>query len=61
MCELSRVAMWERCVSEVRWQGGRGGRILRWHGRRGGNVMWWQFGKGGGEGGGSEQRSWDAI
>ena len=28
MCELSGVAMWERCVSGVRWQGGKGGRIV---------------------------------
>ena len=35
--------MWERCVSEVRWQGGR---IVRWHSRKGENVMRWQFGKG---------------
>ena len=34
-------------MSGVRWQGGKGGRIVRWHGRRGGNVMRWQFGKGG--------------
>ena len=38
--------MWERCVSEVRWQGGKGGRIVRWLSRKGGNVMRWQFGKG---------------
>ena len=36
-----------RCVSGVRWQGGKGERIVRWHGWRGGNVMRWQFGKGG--------------
>ena len=47
VCEWSGVAMWERCVSGARWQGGKGGRIVRWHGRRGGNVMRWQFGKGG--------------
>ena len=34
-------------MSEVRWQGGKGGRIVRWHGQRGGNVMRWQFRKGG--------------
>ena len=44
VCECNGVAMWERCVSGARWQGGR---IVRWHGRRGGNVMRWQFGKGG--------------
>ena len=42
--ELGR---WERCVSGVGWQGGKGGRIVRSHVRRGGNVMRWQFGKGG--------------
>ena len=47
VCEWSGVAMWERCVSGARWQGGKGGRIVRWHGRRGGNVMMWQFGRGG--------------
>ena len=45
--EWSEVARWERCVSGLRWQGGKGGRIVRWHDRRGGNVMRWQFGKGG--------------
>ena len=39
--------MWERCVSGVRWQGGKGGRIVRWHSQRGGNVIRWQFGKSG--------------
>ena len=38
MCELSWVASWERCVSGVRCQGGKGGRIARWHGRRGGKA-----------------------
>ena len=47
MYEWSEVARWERCVSGVRWQGGKDGRIVRCHGRRGGNVMRWQFGKGG--------------
>ena len=27
VCEWSGVAMWERCVSGARWQGGR---IVRW-------------------------------
>ena len=31
VCEWSGVAMWERCVSEVRRQGGKGGKIVRWH------------------------------
>ena len=26
MCEWNGVAMWERCVSEARWQGGKGGK-----------------------------------
>ena len=47
VCEWSGVAMWERCVSGVRWQGGKGGRIVRWHSQRGGNVIRWQFGKSG--------------
>ena len=34
-------------MSGVRWQGGKGGRIVRCHGWRGGNVMRWQIGKGG--------------
>ena len=38
---------WESGVSGVRWQSGKGGRILRWHGQRGGNVLRLQFGKGG--------------
>ena len=33
-------------MSGVRWQSGKGGRIVRWHAQRGGNVMRWQFGKG---------------
>ena len=36
----------ERCMSRVRWQGGKGGRIARCHSRRGGKVVRWQFGKG---------------
>ena len=36
----------ERCMSGVRWQGGKGGRIVRCHSRRGGKVVRWQFGKG---------------
>ena len=58
VCEWSGVARWERCVSGVRWQGGKGGRIVRWHGQRGGDVMSWQIGK---NGRGSEQRRWDGI
>ena len=38
---------WERCMSGVRWQGDKGGRIVQWHGRRSGKVVRWQFGKGG--------------
>ena len=34
-------------MSGVRWQGGKGARIVRWHSRRGGKVIRWQFGKGG--------------
>ena len=45
--EWSEVARWERCVSGLRWKGGKGGRIVRWYDRRGGNVMRRQFGKGG--------------
>ena len=47
VCEWSRVLVWERCVSGVRWQGRKGERIVRWQGRRGGKVMRWQFRKGG--------------
>ena len=56
--EWSEVARWERCVSGLRWQGGKGGRIVRWHDRRGGNVMRWQFGKGGRV---VSMESWDGI
>ena len=42
----------ERCMSGVRWQGGKGGRIVRCHSRRGGKVVRWQFGKGVWRGGG---------
>ena len=45
--ESSELGRWERCIGGVRWQGGKGARIVRWHGRRGGNVMMWQFGRGG--------------
>ena len=38
MCELSWVTSWERCVSGVRCQDGKGGRIARWHGWRGGEA-----------------------
>ena len=38
-------------MSGVRWQGGKGGRIVRWHSWRGGKVVRWQFGKNGGGGG----------
>ena len=34
-------------MSGVRWQDGKGARIVRWHSRRGGNVIRWQYGKGG--------------
>ena len=47
MCEWIEVERWERCMSGVRCQGGKGGRIVRWHGRRGRNVIRWQFRKGG--------------
>ena len=49
--ESSVLGRWERCMSGVRWQGGKGGRIVSWHSQRGGKVMRWQFGKrwGGGE------------
>ena len=57
VCEWSGVAMWERCVSGARWQGGKGGRIVRWHSRRGGKVVRWQFGKDGG--GGGEMARWE--
>ena len=39
MCELSKVARLKRCVSGVKWQGGKVGRIVTWHSWRGGNVM----------------------
>ena len=45
--ESSELGRWERCIVGVRWQVGKGGRIVRWHGRRGGNVMIWQFGRSG--------------
>ena len=45
--ETSELERWERCMSGVSWQGGKGGRIVRWHGQRGGNVVRWQFAKGG--------------
>ena len=45
--ESSELGRWERCISGVRWQDGKGGRIVRWHGRRGGNVMMWEVGRGG--------------
>ena len=34
-------------MSGVRWQGGKGGRIVRWHSRTGEKVVRCQFGKGG--------------
>ena len=37
--ESSELGTWERCVSGVRWQGGKGERIVRWHSRRGGKVV----------------------
>ena len=43
----SQMGRWERCMSVVRWQGGKGGRIVRKQGRRGGRVVRWQVGKGG--------------
>ena len=46
MYDWSGVTRWERCVSRVRKQVGKGRRIMRWYGRRGGNVTRWQFGKG---------------
>ena len=46
MYEWSEVARWEKCVSGVRWQDGKGGRIVRCHGWRSGNVMRCQFRKG---------------
>ena len=45
--ESSELGRWERYIGGVRWQGGKGGRIVNRHGRRGGNVMMWQFGRGG--------------
>ena len=42
------MGRWESCVSGVRWQCEKGGRIVRWYSRRGGKVMRWQLGKGGG-------------
>ena len=35
-------------MSRVRWQSGKGGRIVRWHSwRRGKELMRWHLGKGG--------------
>ena len=46
--ESGEPGRWERFMGGVRWQGGKGGRIVRWHGRRGEKeVMRWQLGKGG--------------
>ena len=48
---VRREVSWERWESSelgVRWQGGKGGRIVRWHSPRGGKVVRWEFGKGGG-------------
>ena len=47
--ESSELRRWERCVSGLRWQGGKGGRIVRWHSQRGTKVVRWQKGEGGGE------------
>ena len=44
--DSSELGRWERCIGGVRWQVGKGGRIVRWHGWRGGNVMRWQFERG---------------
>ena len=53
--ESSELGRWERCMSGVRWQGGKGGRIVSWHSWRGEKVARWQFGKGGrGRGWGGE-------
>ena len=48
---VRREVSWERWESSelgVRWQDGKGGRIVRWHSPRGGKVVRWEFGKGGG-------------
>ena len=45
--ESSELERWERCMRVVRWQGGKGGRIVRQQDRRGGIVVRWQVGKGG--------------
>ena len=42
------LGRWERCMSGVRWQGGR---IVSWHSQRGGKIMSWKFGKDEGGGG----------
>ena len=47
--ESSELRRWERCVSGLRWQGGKGGRIVRWNSQRGRKVVRWQKGEGGGE------------
>ena len=36
MWESSELGRWERCISGVRWQCRKCGRIVRWHGQRGG-------------------------
>ena len=55
MCEWSGVARWERCVSGVRWQGGKGGRIVRWHVCERTVVVFWERWEG------SKQRRRDGI
>ena len=37
--ESGELGGWERCVSGVRWQSGKGRRIARWHSQRGGNIL----------------------
>ena len=44
--ESSELRRWERCVSGLRWQVGKGGRIVRWHSQRGRKVVRWQKGEG---------------
>ena len=40
--ESSELRRWERCVSGVRWQGGKGGRLVRWERKE---VAIWERGR----------------
>ena len=53
--EGGELGRWERCVSGVRWQGGKGETIVRWHGEECNGVAIWERWEG------SEERRWDGI